>query len=123
MTPKKALHPALQGFFAKHRAASADRRSDLSGQMKPIAQLIAAVRMQVMEMQTDLQAAELEASGDQFTSKLQYMHTRLEALDARATAFYQASRELMRVIAEVESGLGQDQIDLVAMMPGGPDGE
>jgi hypothetical protein len=123
MTPKKALDPALEEFFAKHRAKSPARRAALHGQMQPITQMIAQVRAGVMEMQADLQAAELSAGDQAGTPKLNYMHTRLEALDARATAFYQAARELVRVMAETENGLAQDQVDMVAMLPGGANAE
>jgi prefoldin subunit 5 len=118
MTPKKALHPELDGFFTKHRAKSSMRRSEISAQMQPITQTIAQLRAHVMEMQADLQQAELAATADPFTNKLQYMHTRLAALDDRGTALFQAAREFLRVYAEVEQGLTQDQIDMVALMPG-----
>jgi hypothetical protein len=114
---KKAdLHPELKGFFDKHRTHTKAHKRAMHDQLTPIAQVCAEVRKHIIDLQTQLQTAELAAHDGKLDNKMTFMHTRLVALERCANQFFAAGRDLANCLTEVDAGFAQDTLDAVATL-------
>lgn len=102
------MHPALKKFFEKNEAGTTQAKRSLHDSLVPLTNACAEAKKHVMDLKHQLQVAELENHDHLLDSKMEWMHTRLDAASQDLDMVQSALRKVARTFVEIENSFTVD---------------